>query len=203
MTARLVLTRPVPERVVVVGCAGSGRRRWRVRSRRDWTRGTSNATRSAMTRLPASLHWSLPPSRPPARDGCSTVRPTKQRRWCAELRSLEGRAAAAGLQGRHAIAWPGVTRLPRQHLRYLALAAGATIIGPGWPPFSKVDLRHAGALRCRPPLPRCTPVLLPSGPCSPTSVTVAAISVRVVCRESSKVTRRSPARRSRRPSSPE
>ena len=35
-----------------------------------------------MTRLPASLHWSLPPSRPPAGDGCSTVRPTTLRRWC-------------------------------------------------------------------------------------------------------------------------
>ena len=60
----------------------AGRRRWRARLRRDWTRGTSNATRSAMTRLPASLHWSLPPLRPPGGDGCSTVRPTTRRRWC-------------------------------------------------------------------------------------------------------------------------
>src|SRR5258707_2074069 len=35
-----------------------------------------------MTRLPASLHWSLPPSRPPAGDGCSTVRHPTLRRWC-------------------------------------------------------------------------------------------------------------------------
>jgi hypothetical protein len=82
MTACPVPARPVPERVVVVGCAGTGRRGWRASLRCDWTRGTSNATRSAMTRLPASRHWSLPPSRPPAGDGCSTGRPTTLRRWC-------------------------------------------------------------------------------------------------------------------------
>src|SRR6266516_1520733 len=35
-----------------------------------------------MTRLPASLYWSRPPSRAPAGDGCATVRPATLRRWC-------------------------------------------------------------------------------------------------------------------------